>query len=73
MTYIKIEASFKALDMLGKGLQTEKAALAVIGTHEEAYSVALYSSTLHQGFRLVYDCLTSASLLPTDFLFIFTP
>ena len=35
----KMTASLKALDMLEKGLLTEKAALAVIGTHEEAYSV----------------------------------
>ena len=35
----KTEASLKALDMLEKGLLTEKAALAVVGTHEEAYSV----------------------------------
>jgi integrase len=34
------EASLKALDMLDKGLLTEKATLAVIGTHEESYTVA---------------------------------
>ena len=34
------EASLKALDMLEKGLLTEKATLAVIGTHEDSYSVA---------------------------------
>ena len=33
----KTEASLKALDMLEKGLLTEKAVLAVIGTHEESY------------------------------------
>jgi hypothetical protein len=36
----KTEASLKALDMLDKGLLTERAALAVIGTHEESYTVA---------------------------------
>jgi hypothetical protein len=36
----KMEASLKALDMLEKGLLTERAALAVIGTHEESYTVA---------------------------------
>ena len=36
----KTEASFKALDMLDKGLLTERAVLAVIGTHEESYTVA---------------------------------
>ena len=36
----KMEASLKALDMLGKGLLTERAVLAVIGTHEESYAVA---------------------------------
>jgi len=36
----KTEASLKALDMLEKGLLTEKAALAVIGTHDENYTVA---------------------------------
>jgi ATP phosphoribosyltransferase regulatory subunit HisZ len=36
----KTEASLKALDMLEKGLLTEKAVLAVIGTHEENHSVA---------------------------------
>ena len=36
----KTEASLKALDMLEKGLLTEKATLAVIGTHEESYTVA---------------------------------
>ena len=35
----KTEASLKALDMLNKGLLTEKAALAVIGTHDESYTV----------------------------------
>ena len=30
----------KALEMLDKGLLTEKATLAVIGTHEDSYSVA---------------------------------
>jgi hypothetical protein len=34
------EASLKALDMLDRGLLTERAALAVIGTHQDAYSVA---------------------------------
>jgi hypothetical protein len=34
----KTEASLKALDMLKKGLLTEKAALAVIGTYEENYT-----------------------------------
>ena len=34
------EASLKALDMLDKGLLTEKATLAVIGTYQDAYSVA---------------------------------
>jgi hypothetical protein len=36
----KTEASLKALEMLEKGLLTEKAVLAVIGTHEENHSVA---------------------------------
>ena len=36
----KTLASLKALDMLEKGLLTEKVALAVIGTHEESYNVA---------------------------------
>ena len=36
----KTEASLKALDMLDKGLLTERAVLAVIGTHEESYTVA---------------------------------
>jgi hypothetical protein len=36
----KTLASLKALDMLEKGLLTERAALAVIGTHEESYTVA---------------------------------
>ena len=35
-----MEASLKALDMLDKGLLSERAALAVIGTHEESYTVA---------------------------------
>jgi integrase len=34
------EASLKALDMLDRGLLTERAALAVIGTHQDAYTVA---------------------------------
>ncbi|MEK9571312.1 MAG: hypothetical protein VW124_19990, partial [Paracoccaceae bacterium] len=34
------EASLKPLDMHDKGLLTEKATLAVIGTHEESYTVA---------------------------------
>jgi hypothetical protein len=36
----KTQASLKALDMLEKGLLTERATLAVIGTHEESYTVA---------------------------------
>ena len=36
----KTLASLKALDMLEKGLLTERAALAVIATHEESYKVA---------------------------------
>ena len=36
----KTEASLKALDMLEKGVLTERAALAVIATHEESYTVA---------------------------------
>jgi hypothetical protein len=36
----KMQASLKALDMLEKELLTEKVALAVIGTHEQSYSVA---------------------------------
>ena len=36
----KTEASLKALDMLDRGLLTERAVLAVIGTHEESYTVA---------------------------------
>ena len=36
----KTEASLKALDMLDKGLLTERAVLAVIWTHEESYTVA---------------------------------
>ncbi|WRQ44861.1 hypothetical protein SPH72_09225 [Rhodobacterales bacterium FZCC0083] len=34
------EASLKALDMLDRGLLTERAVLALIGTHEESYTVA---------------------------------
>ena len=36
----KTEASFRTLDMLEKGLLTEKVVLAVIGTHEDSYTVA---------------------------------
>ena len=36
----KMEASLKALYMLDRGLLTEKATLAVIGTQEESYTVA---------------------------------
>ena len=36
----KTEASLKALDMLEKGLLTEKASLVVIRTNEDSYSVA---------------------------------
>ena len=34
------QASLKALEMLGRGSLSEKSALAVIGTHQDAYSVA---------------------------------
>ena len=33
------QASLKALEMLGRGVLSEKSALAAIGTHQDAYSV----------------------------------
>ena len=34
------QASLKALEMLGRGSLSEKSALAAMGTHQDAYSVA---------------------------------
>ena len=34
------QASLKALEMLGRGSLSERSALAVIGIHQDAYSVA---------------------------------
>ena len=34
------QASLKALEMLSRGALSEKSALAAIGTHQDAYSVA---------------------------------